>query len=201
MTEKQEAAQERGVPCFAELAGAAAKLLREAIERADPGDMKDIKQITGALKDLKELLEEEDALNSILYSITSVRTQNAGMASSNKTGTMVQVSFAVPNGYKNPKVVQFIEGMAVVMPSTVEDGVVTALLPIFATGSYAVADFEEAPPAGDGNEDDDDSANNGNDNENQEESPDTGASLALLPIVGLVVSGLAVSLSKKRSSK
>lgn len=59
MTEKQEAVQERGVPCFAELAEAAAKLLREAIERADPGDMKDIKQITGALKDLKELLEEE----------------------------------------------------------------------------------------------------------------------------------------------
>lgn len=58
MTEREESFSEKAVPGFTELAGAAARLLKAAIERADPGDLKDIKQITGALKDLRELMDE-----------------------------------------------------------------------------------------------------------------------------------------------
>lgn len=58
MTEPELRRGAESVPSFAQLTGAAARLLREAIERADPAALKDIKQITGALKDLKELMEE-----------------------------------------------------------------------------------------------------------------------------------------------
>lgn len=58
MTEKPVKAADAAVPSFGELTGAAARLIKQAIERADPGDIKDIKQITGALKDLRELMEE-----------------------------------------------------------------------------------------------------------------------------------------------
>lgn len=57
MTEAERSEREEGCPGFDRLTAAAARLLERAIEQADPGDMKDIKQITGALKDLRELME------------------------------------------------------------------------------------------------------------------------------------------------
>lgn len=58
MTEAEGDGMDREeTPPFASLAAAAARLLGRAIEQADPGDLKDIKQITGALKDLKELMD------------------------------------------------------------------------------------------------------------------------------------------------
>ncbi|MGI5976170.1 MAG: hypothetical protein ACOX68_00540 [Candidatus Limivicinus sp.] len=45
---------------FADLAGKLAELLNEAIKSADPADLRDIKQLTGALKDLKELMQDDE---------------------------------------------------------------------------------------------------------------------------------------------
>ena len=65
MTEKKlEAAMERkeeggAVPGLGELASAAAELLQQTIKNTDPHnlDFKEVKQLTGALKDLAELME------------------------------------------------------------------------------------------------------------------------------------------------
>ena len=47
-------------PGLGQLAGAAAELLRQTIKNTDPHtlDFKDVKQLTGALKDLAELMEQ-----------------------------------------------------------------------------------------------------------------------------------------------
>lgn len=52
--------EESAVPGLAQLAGAAAELLQQTIKNTDPNtlDFKDVKQLTGALKDLAELMEQ-----------------------------------------------------------------------------------------------------------------------------------------------
>ena len=70
MTEPRETNEKRGVTQqeqsggeeLSALAAAAAQLMRRTIERANPAsmDFKDIKQLTGALKDLAELMGQPD---------------------------------------------------------------------------------------------------------------------------------------------
>lgn len=50
--------QPRGTRLINEMTEAAARLIGEAIRRADPEDARVLRQITGALKDLKELMDE-----------------------------------------------------------------------------------------------------------------------------------------------
>lgn len=61
MTEREpwpERVESRNKAGVASLAAAAAELMRRTIEKTDPAqmDFKDIKQLTGALKDLSELM-------------------------------------------------------------------------------------------------------------------------------------------------
>lgn len=53
--EREESA---ALPDLERLTRAAAELLGRAIEEAEPKDIKELRQITGALKELKELMEE-----------------------------------------------------------------------------------------------------------------------------------------------
>ena len=69
MTEPRETNEKRGVTQqeqsggeeLSALAAAAAQLMRRTIERANPAsmDFKEVKQLTGALKDLAELMAPE----------------------------------------------------------------------------------------------------------------------------------------------
>lgn len=57
MTERESTAR----PGLSQLADAAAELLQQTIKNTDPAvlDFKDVKQLTGALKDLAELMEQD----------------------------------------------------------------------------------------------------------------------------------------------